>query len=100
MAAAGPLHGFSREANYRYVMERFAGNGLVLVGDAARFVDLVFSSGVSIAMESAKRAADAIIRAPGRNDVSGGAFADYEDTVRHGVDVWHEFMRLCVQPGC
>jgi ABC-type nitrate/sulfonate/bicarbonate transport system ATPase subunit/flavin-dependent dehydrogenase len=94
MAGARPLHEFSREGNYSYVMDRFAGDGWLLVGDAARFVDPVFSSGVSIAMESAKRAADAIIRALGRQDVSGGSFAEYERTVRAGVDIWREFILL------
>jgi FADH2 O2-dependent halogenase len=78
MANARPLHEFTREGNYSYVMDRFAGNGWLLVGDAARFVDPVFSSGVSVAMESAKRAADAIIAALARDDVSAASFAHYE----------------------
>src|SRR5258706_10785744 len=97
MASARPLHEFSREGNYSYVMERFAGHGWLLVGDAARFVDPVFSSGVSVAMESAKRAADAIIRALARNDPSAAAFADYERTLRTGVDIWREFILMYYQ---
>jgi len=96
-AAARPLHEFSREGNYSYVMERLAGNGWVLVGDAARFVDPIFSSGVSVAMESAKRAADAIIRALALNDVSADAFVEYERVVRTGVDIWREFIVLYYQ---
>jgi FADH2 O2-dependent halogenase len=92
LASARALHPFSREGNYSYVMDRFAGNGWLLVGDAARFVDPVFSSGVSVAMESAKRAADAIIRALILDDASAGAFADYERAVRAGVDIWREFI--------
>jgi FADH2 O2-dependent halogenase len=97
MANARPLHEFTREGNYSYVMDRFAGDGWLLVGDAARFVDPVFSSGVSVAMESAKRAADAIIVALGRNDVHATAFADYERAVRAGVDIWREFILLYYQ---
>ena len=97
MKNARPLHAYSREANYSYVMDRFAGNGWVLVGDAARFVDPVFSSGVSVAMESARRAADAIINALAHNDVSASSFADYERTVRNGVDIWREFIKLYYQ---
>jgi ABC-type nitrate/sulfonate/bicarbonate transport system ATPase subunit/flavin-dependent dehydrogenase len=97
MANARPLHEFTREGNYSYVMDRFAGDGWLLVGDAARFVDPVFSSGVSVAMESAKRAAAAITRALGRNDVSATAFADYEQTLRAGMDIWREFILLYYQ---
>lgn len=97
MAAARPLQAFSREANYSYVVDRFAGNGWVLVGDAARFVDPVFSSGVSVAMESARRAAATIIKALKQNDVSAAAFADYERAVRNGVDIWREFILLYYQ---
>ncbi len=78
-------------------MDRFAGDGWLLVGDAARFVDPVFSSGVSVAMESAKRAAAAILRALERNDVRAGAFAEYEQTVRAGMDIWREFILLYYQ---
>jgi FADH2 O2-dependent halogenase len=97
MAHARPLHEFTREGNYSYVMDRLAGNGWLLVGDAARFVDPVFSSGVSVALESAKRAADAIVKAIGRGNVSAANFADYEKTIRAGVAIWREFIRLYYQ---
>jgi len=97
MAKARPLHEFTREGNYSYVMERFAGDGWLLVGDAARFVDPVFSSGVSVAMESAKRAAVAIMRALTSNNVKADAFAEYEQTVRSGMDIWREFILLYYQ---
>src|SRR6185312_13755034 len=95
MADARPLHEFTREGNYSYVMDRFAGNGWLLIGDAARFVDPVFSSGVSVALESAKRAADAILAA--RGNFSAASFAGYEQTLRAGVDIWREFINLYYQ---
>jgi FADH2 O2-dependent halogenase len=97
MANARPLQQFAREGNYSYVMERFSGDGWLLVGDAARFVDPVFSSGVSVAMESAKRAADAIIAGLRKDDVSSSAFTQYESTIRSGVDIWREFILLYYQ---
>jgi FADH2 O2-dependent halogenase len=97
MARARPLHEFTREGNYSYVMDRFAGDGWLLVGDAARFIDPVFSTGVSVAMESAKRAADAIIGSLARNDVSASSFGGYERTLRGGVDIWREFINLYYQ---
>src|SRR5262249_44822716 len=83
-----------REGNYSYVMEKTAGDGWVLVGDAARFVDPIFSSGVSVAMESAKRAAEAIGNALASGNVSAASFTDYETTIREGCDVWREFILL------
>jgi ABC-type nitrate/sulfonate/bicarbonate transport system ATPase subunit/flavin-dependent dehydrogenase len=94
MAKARRLDPFTREGNYSYVMDRFVGDGWMLVGDAARFVDPVFSSGVSVAMESAKRGADALIAALAKNDVSSASFADYEKTQRSAVDIWREFVLM------
>jgi FADH2 O2-dependent halogenase len=97
MASARPLHEFTREGNYSYVMDRLAGDGWILVGDAARFVDPVFSSGVSVAMESAKRAAAIVVAAFRRNDFTVASFADYEKTIRAGVDLWRQFIHLYYQ---
>ncbi|MEP6608070.1 MAG: NAD(P)/FAD-dependent oxidoreductase [Burkholderiaceae bacterium] len=46
--------------NYSYSSDRMAGNRYVMVGDAFAFVDPVFSSGVYLAMNSARFAADVI----------------------------------------
>jgi FADH2 O2-dependent halogenase len=97
MANARPIQTYTRDGNYSYVMDRFAGDGWLLVGDAARFVDPVFSSGVSVAMESAKRAASAIIDALGKRDVSASSFARYESAIRAGVDIWREFILMYYQ---
>jgi FADH2 O2-dependent halogenase len=75
-------------------MDRFSGDGWLLVGDAARFVDPIFSSGVSVALESARRAAGVIVDALARNDVSAASFAAYERTQRTAVDIWREFILL------
>ena len=37
---------FKREGDYSYSMEKFVGDGYLLIGDAARFVDPIFSSGI------------------------------------------------------
>lgn len=97
MAAARALHPYRREGNYSYVMERFAGDGWLLVGDAARFVDPVFSSGVSVAMESAKRAADVILQAIAAGEYSADRFASYESDLRRGLEIWQEFITLYYQ---
>lgn len=94
MSTAKQVNEFKSEADYSYMMSRFVGNGWMLVGDAARFVDPIFSSGVSIACESAKFASDAIIAALETGDVSEASFLAYEKKIKKGVTVWYEFIRL------
>jgi 1H-pyrrole-2-carbonyl-[peptidyl-carrier protein] chlorinase len=94
MSAAKRVTDFSAEADYSYSMKRFAGDGWLLVGDAARFVDPIFSSGVSIALESAKSASETIVRCLEAGDVSRAMLQPYEDRLKAGVSIWYEFIRL------
>jgi len=94
MASARPIQDYYREGNYSYVLDRFAGDGWLAVGDAARFVDPVFSSGLSVALESARQAAGVIVGALQSGDVRAGQFAEYEARLRKGVDIWREFILL------
>lgn len=54
---AEPCSDFHLTADYTYMFERFAGPRHLLVGDAASFIDPVFSSGVYLAMQSGLAAA-------------------------------------------
>jgi len=56
----GPLH---TTGDYSYRHERFATDRVVMVGDAAGFIDPIFSSGVMLALKSARRAAQLILAA-------------------------------------
>jgi flavin-dependent dehydrogenase len=94
MANAVRLNEFKTEGDYSYQLDRFCGNGFLMIGDAARFVDPIFSSGVSVAMHSARFAAGSIQAALESGDVSEEAFKPYENTLRAGVDIWYEFIRL------
>lgn len=94
MSQAERVNEFKAEGDYSYSMEKFVGNGFVLIGDAARFVDPIFSSGVSVALYSAKFASEAIVNALAANDVSEAMLKSYETKLRSGVDVWYEFIRL------
>ena len=94
LAGARPLGALQREGNYSYAMDRLAGDGWLLVGDAARFVDPLFSSGLSLAAESARAAALAIRAALAAGDCSAARFADYEARLRGATDVWREFIAL------
>ncbi len=94
MSAAKPVNELKAEADYSYSMSRFVGNGWLLIGDAARFVDPIFSSGVSIACESAKFASESIIAAFENDDLSESALLGYESKLKGGVTIWYEFIRL------
>ncbi len=94
MKAARPLHALQREGNYSYSMERFAGDAWLLLGDAARFVDPLFSSGLSLAAESARAAAEAIRAALAGGDASAPRFLGYETRLRAAVETWRAFIAL------
>jgi flavin-dependent dehydrogenase len=60
---AEPIDQFHLSADYTYSFKHYAGPNYMLLGDAAGFIDPVFSSGVYLAMRSAAMAADAIAKA-------------------------------------
>jgi 1H-pyrrole-2-carbonyl-[peptidyl-carrier protein] chlorinase len=82
------------EGDYSYGMSEICGDGFAMVGDAARFVDPIFSSGVSIAMTSAKLATRAILQAAEKGDFRKEAFEEYRSTMRRGTNNWYEFITL------
>lgn len=70
------IHGVS---DYSAASERLGGDGWALVGDAATFLDPVFSTGVFLAMATGERAAKTIDRALARRGrVDARDFARYE----------------------
>ncbi|MEW9532364.1 NAD(P)/FAD-dependent oxidoreductase [Microbispora sp. NPDC049125] len=83
------LAGATRIADYRatkdwsYVSDRFSGPGFLMAGDAAAFVDPLFSTGVMLAMKSASAAArtiDAILTEPDREEAHQKVYeSDYRD---------------------
>ncbi len=85
---------FRTEGDYSYGMRQIAGDNFVLVGDAARFVDPIFSSGVSVALNSARIAAKDIIAAAEADDFKKERFAAYESKLRSGVSNWYEFISI------
>ena len=94
MGNARRINEFKTEGDYSYKMSKFVGDGYLLVGDAARFVDPIFSSGVSIAMHGARNAAERIKVALERNDFSEAVLKPFEEKMRAGVEIWYEFIRL------
>lgn len=76
----------------------FSGDGFALVGDAATFIDPVFSSGVLLGLEGARGLAEAL---------DGGDLAAWEARYRDGagvfrrvIDAWYggDFMTLALAP--
>jgi flavin-dependent dehydrogenase len=85
---------FKAEGDYSYAMKQICGNRFVMIGDAARFVDPIFSSGVSVALTSARLASRDIIAAHEAGDFSADRFATYERIIRNGVRNWYEFISV------
>jgi flavin-dependent dehydrogenase len=93
------LEGATQVADFRttkdwsYQSSRFSGPGYLLTGDAAAFVDPLFSTGVMLAMKGGASAADTIDRI--LNDPVDEAFqqATYETSYREFFDVVVSFVR-------
>jgi flavin-dependent dehydrogenase len=98
--AAGPLLERARrvsparfDADYSYLATRMAGDRWVAVGDAAAFLDPIFSTGVLLAMQGGIEAAEAIDAGLRDGDVSARRFVGYERVVRTR---YHHFRRFAV----
>ena len=82
------------EGDYSYALSQICGDNFLMVGDAARFVDPIFSSGVSVALNSARIACKDIIAAHQAGDYSKKRFDTFESTLRRGVNNWYEFISI------
>jgi len=79
------------DADYSYLATRMAGDRWVAVGDAAAFLDPIFSTGVLLAMQGGLDAAEAIDGGLARGALPARAFARYERLVRQR---YHHFRRF------
>jgi FADH2 O2-dependent halogenase len=93
MADARPRRPFEIEGDYSYETESITGPGWMLVGDALRFVDPIFSSGVDVALYSARFAFEAISSVL-RGDDEASSMHVYSERVRSGVQIWYELTDL------
>jgi flavin-dependent dehydrogenase len=84
--------------NFSYVMDRYAGDGYVLIGDAGAFLDPVFSSGVFLTMKSAQVASRAILRAHARRDYRARYFKIYERRIRAAQRIFFRFIHGWYDP--
>jgi FAD-dependent halogenase len=90
----GPYGEIRVRKDYSYCTTRFWRPGIALVGDAACFVDPLFSTGVYLATYSALLAARSInTTLAGRLD-EATVFAESEFRHRREYQLYHEFLRL------
>jgi FADH2-dependent halogenase len=93
--------------DFSYYNRRFVGHRLLRVGDAAGFMDPIFSAGVFLAMWSGKIASEVVQKSLAQGKPDRRLFASYETRVRKGLRFyWHvvenyyttPFMELFLQP--
>jgi FADH2 O2-dependent halogenase len=85
---------FKEEGDYSYAMKQICGDRFMMVGDAGRFVDPIFSTGVSIALNSSRFAHKDILGALERNDFSRESFQNFEKTIGRGTKNWYDFINV------
>jgi 1H-pyrrole-2-carbonyl-[peptidyl-carrier protein] chlorinase len=94
LRSAERIRGYKEEGDYSYSMSQICGDRYILVGDAGRFVDPIFSTGVSIALNSSRFAHKDILNALEQNDFSRSRFQAYEATIGRGTKNWYDFINV------
>jgi halogenation protein CepH len=88
----GPYGEVRVRKDYSYCQDTFWRPGMVLVGDAACFIDPVFSSGVHLATYSALLAARSINSSLNGDFSEAKCFEEYEARYRHEYSLFHDFL--------
>lgn len=88
----GPYGEIRTRKDYSYIKEAFWKPGMVLAGDAACFIDPVFSSGVHLATYSALLAARSINTVLRGDATEADCFAEFEDRYRREYARFHDFL--------
>ena len=70
--------------NYQSLSDRLCGKNWVMLGDSGGFVDPVFSSGMLIAMDSAYKLADTILK--------NRPLTDYQAAIKKHLQAWFEIV--------
>ena len=90
-----PVH---TAANFSYRIVPIVGDRYLAVGDAAGFVDPIFSAGVFIAMRSAELGAETIVQAFRHNDFSARRFHPYAARMHRGVAPFLALIKRFYEP--
>jgi 1H-pyrrole-2-carbonyl-[peptidyl-carrier protein] chlorinase len=94
LRASTQVRPLKEEGDYSYAMAHLAGDRLVLLGDAGRFVDPIFATGVSIAFHSALFASQDVVGAMETGDFSRSAFGSFTANMGRGMKNWYEFITI------
>src|SRR5207302_2623619 len=89
LKAAKQIRPFREEGDYSYAMSQITGDRWVMVGDAGRFVDPIFLTGVSIALNSSRFAHRDILKALETGKYERSSYSNYETTIRRGTNNWY-----------
>lgn len=84
--------------DWSYTCERMSGPGFMQIGDAAAFIDPLFSTGVMLAMKSASSAARAVNKILDEPDLEISIRQSYEDGYRTFLDALISFLRFFYDP--
>ena len=76
--------------NYSKSSSKLYGEGYVLCGNATEFLDPIFSSGVTLAMVSGKKAAELVLNHLNGIDVNWED--EYSKVLNHGIDVFRSYV--------
>jgi flavin-dependent dehydrogenase len=88
------------DGDYSYVCHEKWGDNFALVGDSSAFIDPIFSTGVFMAMKSARIASDAIdLRLREGVAASDVAFKDAYETITGAYNLIDKLIRLFYTPG-
>lgn len=90
-----PVHS---AGDYSYRNKQLAGDRWLLAGDAAGFIDPIFSTGVFLALESGEQCAnalDTVLRSSGKRR---GVFRRYERAMHRTMDVYLRFVTAWYRP--
>jgi len=82
---------FRVEADYSFRVDEKVGPHFAIVGDAAGFLDPIFSSGVHLALVSAEQAAAGVVQRLGGGSMDG--LKAYQHHMQSGFGVFHAFVQ-------
>lgn len=86
-------------ANFSYSAEQFVGPGYLLAGDAAAFLDPIFSTGVLLALASGELAGNALARRMKKGrPLTEAALGGYEKTLRRWTEGYFRLVHMFYLP--
>jgi flavin-dependent dehydrogenase len=91
----GPVRGLRRMA---YRNRQVAGNGWLMIGDAAAFLDPIYSSGLYLALASAELASGCIHEALNADDCSAERLGAYVPSLMAGVEIIRALIHAFYDP--